>query len=436
MAETRKPIPKSQRQISEELQTPLDPGGIGFQPTGNPNDLDINKNSKANAQSTGIEFNRATKFSFKDDTVKPFTVGIEDIDNAVLYYFQNVIKPYVVQNGERIEVPIIYGSPERWKSIQKDGFYRDKLNKVMAPLLMFKRNDITKNRSVGNKLDANSPNLYISFKKQYSTRNFYSNFSTLNNRIPEAEYYANVVPDYVTVTYECMVMTYYMDQMNKIVEAINYASDSYWGDPNKFKFKTQIDSFTSVNELTANQDRIVKSTFNIKLNGYIVPDTIQKDMSALKKLPSLSKVTFTMETESTAEAFSTSTKQQPMKKIAATFFDNVTVINGGSGGTSQDVLDYLALNNVKTADPSSVTNDGTISTVTFLNSSIAVAPGSLPSTSTSQFSFYVNGQYIEQSAIVSFLQSGANIILTINNASLSFGFNNTMEIVASGKFSQ
>ena len=94
MARTRKPIPKSQRQISEELQTPLDPGGIGFQPTGNPNALDITKNG--NAQASGIEFNRATKFSFKDDKVKPFTIGIEDIDNSILYYFQNVIKPYVM----------------------------------------------------------------------------------------------------------------------------------------------------------------------------------------------------------------------------------------------------------------------------------------------------------------------------------------------------
>ena len=435
MAKTRKPIPKSQRQISEDLQTPLNPGGIGFQPTGNPNDLDLNKNS--NEQASGIEFNRATKFSFKGDTVKPFNVGIEDIDNAILYYFQNVIKPFVIQNGERIEVPVIYGSPERWKSVQKDGYYRDKLSKVMAPLLMFKRNDITKNRSIGNKLDANSPNLYINFTKQYSTRNFYSNFSLLNNRVPETEYYANVIPDYITVTYECMVMTYYMDQMNKIVEAINYSSDSYWGDPNKFKFKAQIDSFTSVNELTSQQDRIVKSTFSIKLNGYIVPDIIQKDLAALKKLPSLSKVTFTMETDSSAEAFGLATKSNPMKKIPATFFDNVTVVNGGSGGgTSQAILDYLALNNVKTANPTTVTNNGTTSTVTFINASIAAAPDSLPPTQTSQFSFYVNGQYIEQSAIVSFMLSGPNIILVVDNTSLGFGFNNTMEIVASGKFSQ
>jgi hypothetical protein len=31
--------------------------------------------------------------------------------------------------------------------------------------------------------------------------------------------------------------------MNKLIEAINYASDSYWGDPESFKFKASIDSF-------------------------------------------------------------------------------------------------------------------------------------------------------------------------------------------------
>jgi hypothetical protein len=436
MANGRKPIPKSQRKISEDLQTPLSTGGAGFQPIGNPNDNNILNNP--NEQATGLEHNRALKYSFSGDTIKPFTVGIEDIDNAVFFYFQNVIQPYVIQNSQRIEVPVIYGSPERWKSVQKDGYYRDKLNKVMLPLIMIKRNDITKNRSIGNKLDANQPNLYVSFKKQYSPRNFYGNFAVLNNRIPETEYYANVVPDYVTVTYECMVMTYYMDQMNKIVEAINYASDSYWGDPSRFKFKAAIDSINTVTELSTDQDRVVRSTFQIKLNGYIIPDVVQKDASALKKLPSLSKVTFTMETEASSETFGISTKVQPMKKIAATFFDNVTVVNNGDtsgGGTSQEVLDYLALNNVKVGDSSTITNNGTISTVTFLNSSIETAPGTLPPTTVSQFSFYINGQYVEHSAITSFVNSGSNTILTVDNAALGFGLDITMEVVASGKFS-
>lgn len=430
MAQGRKPIPKSQRKISEDLQTPLPEGGVGFQPTGNPNDRNITNNP--NEQATGIEFNRALKQSFKGDTVKPFTVGIEDIDNAVFYYFQNVIRPFVIQNENRIEVPVIYGSPERWKSVQKDGYYRDKLNKVMMPLIMIKRNDITKNRSITNKLDANFPNLYVSWRKQYSNRNFYSNFNVLTNRVPEREYYANVVPDYVTITYECIVMTYYMDQMNKIIEAINYASDSYWGDPNRFKFKASIDSFTNTTELSTDQDRIVRSTFTIKLNGYIIPDVIQKDVTALKKLPSISKVTFTLETDTTSEMLSTSAKRGSMKKIPATFFDNVTVVGGGS---SQEVLDYLALNNVKTADSSLITNDGIVSTVTFVNAIIASAPNPLPMTSISNFSIYINGQYVESSAIVSFIQAGSDVLLTLNNAQLGFGLDTTFEVVASGKFS-
>jgi len=433
MANGRKPIPKTQRQISEDLQNPLTPGGIGFQPTGNPNDRNILDNP--NEQASGIPFNRALKHSFTDDTVKPFTVGIEDIDNAVFYYFNNVIRPYVIQNGSRIEVPVIYGSPERWKSVQKDGYYRDKLNKVMSPLIMIKRNDITKNRTIANKLDANFPNLYVSWNKQYSNKNFYSNFNVLSNRVPEREYYANVVPDYVTITYECMVMTYYMDQMNKIVEAINYASDSYWGDPNRFKFKAAIDSFTSTTELSSDQDRIVRSTFQIRLNGYIIPDAVQKDVTALKKLPSISKVTFTMETDTNIETLTTSAKKGSARKLPATFYDNVTVVGGGGSGTSQEVLDYLALNNVKVADQPSITNNGSISTATFLNSTIATAPGSLPVTTVNNFSFYINGQYIEPDAIISFIQSGGNTILTLNNTELGFGLDTTFEIVASGKFS-
>jgi hypothetical protein len=73
--------------------------------------------------------------------------------------------------------------------------------------------------------------------------------------------------------------------MNKIVETINYASDSYWGDPARFKFNARIDSFNTVIEVADGQDRSIKSTFDIKLNGYIIPDVLQKDVSAIKKIP-------------------------------------------------------------------------------------------------------------------------------------------------------
>jgi len=282
MANQRKVTPKTQREISESLQEPLTPGGPGFSPTGNPNDAN--------------QPNRALQTSFKDDTVKPFSVGLEDLDWAVMYYFQNVIRPTVKQNEELIPVPVIYGSPEKWKSFQKDGYYRDLNGRIMAPLLMFKRNSIEKNRGLANKLDANQPNNIAVTNKKYSKQNAYSKFNILNGIKPEQTLYATVVPDYITVTYDCAVFTYYNEQLNKIIEAVEYASDTYWGDPERFKFKTNIDSFSSTVELSDNAERIVKSTFTLKMHGYIIPDTIQKDTTFVSKFSNRNKLVVTSET--------------------------------------------------------------------------------------------------------------------------------------------
>ena len=60
-----------------------------------------------------------TKQSFRNDNVKPFKIGIQDLDEAVFYYFKNIIRPSVRQNGERLEVPVIYGAPEKMEIISK-----------------------------------------------------------------------------------------------------------------------------------------------------------------------------------------------------------------------------------------------------------------------------------------------------------------------------
>ena len=289
MSKLRKPIPKTQKEISRDLHTPTDAR------YGNPNIA-----SPVNENETGIPFNRSEKLSWKGDTTKPFSIGIKDIDEAV---FENVIKPFVYQNGQRREVPIIYGAPERWKSYQRDGYYRDKKGSIMLPIIVVKRDVITKDRSVYNKLDANDPNLYASFQRPYNPKNFYSNFAAINNRKPVKQMYAVVVPDFVTIEYSCLIQTYYMEQLNKIIEACEYASDAYWGDPERFKFRAFIDSFTTATELTTGRDRLVKGNFGIRLRGYIVPDTIQKEMTALNKYNTKGKFIIQMETTANEEIF-------------------------------------------------------------------------------------------------------------------------------------
>ena len=298
MAKPRKPIPKYQLTLSEGKHRAFKGiEGQGIQT--NPNEANIPVNP--NYDETGIDFNRSAQMSFKGDTTKQYSVGIKDIDEAIFFYFENKIKPFVYQNGQRRNVPVIYGAPERWKSFQRDGYYRDKEGAIMMPIIVIKRDSIAKDRTVANKLDANSPNLYGKWSKQYSPKNFYSNFATLNNRKPVEKFHVVAQPDYVTMEYSCIIQTYYMEQLNKIIEACEYASDAYWGNPERFQFRAFIDSFTTATELTTGKDRLVTGTFNIRLRGYILPDTIQRELNSTKIYNSKAKITIGTETVSNIE---------------------------------------------------------------------------------------------------------------------------------------
>ncbi len=264
-----KPRPLNKREFLTSLSEPYVQPEKEIQPYSNPNST-----YSIDAQPGQPEFNRALEVSLRDDDTKLINIGLEDHDDAILYYLQNVIKPTVTQNDRQIAVPIIYGSPERWKSIQTDGFYRDKNGKIMVPLIMFKRESFEKNRTLGNKLDGNIVHNVQYFEKQYSQRNVYDNFSVLRNQKPQKEYILGVIPDYITLTYKLSIYTDYVQQMNKIIEALEFASDSYWGDPERYQFRAVITSFPTPVLLENASDRANRSEITLTLQGYIIPNSI------------------------------------------------------------------------------------------------------------------------------------------------------------------
>ena len=133
------------------------------------------------------DFNRGEQISrsspdVKDD-VKNLSVGLVDMDSAIMYYFNEVIKPQVQVNKEKVTVPCIYASPERWNQITKQGFLRDKKRQIIVPLIVYKRTGMTRNTDMPiDKLDANDPKLFYSFQKKYSQTNRFDKFSVLKNR--------------------------------------------------------------------------------------------------------------------------------------------------------------------------------------------------------------------------------------------------------------
>lgn len=207
---------------------------------------------------------------------KEFSVGYYDIDEAIGYYIENVIQPTVIENGEVIPVPIMYGYPERWAEMQNFGFYRDNKSKIILPFLMYRRTTVARNENI---IFPRVNQLYYVAARKWDSKDRYDNVYARNVKSLTNKYSLVSLPNYVVITYEGILWTSFVEQMNKIVEKFQFADNTYWGDPKKFKFRAQIDSIDTATELVTDTERMVRATFSITIYGYILTDAFNNAMT-------------------------------------------------------------------------------------------------------------------------------------------------------------
>ncbi len=334
-------------------------------------------------RSQRIQFNRGTKISrnspaVKDD-VKNVSVGLMDMDSSIMYYFNEVIKPEVEENKEKVKVPCIYASPERWTQISKQGYLRDKKRQIITPLIVFKRTGMERNTDIPiDKLDANKPTQFYTFEKKYSQQNRYDKFNVLQQITPNREYYNVAMPDYVTLSYEFVIWTSYIEQMNRIVEKINYSDGAYWGEPGKMRFRTQIESFSDSSEIDG--ERLIKTTFGVNLYGYILPETYnnftttQKYLSPKKLIMRENADTTLLATGGQSQTGGSSTVDgvdsskdffsiSVSKKLTLTQGTGVTISNSGIGFDGSSALTQV----ISIGQPVAVTDNVVFNQVTASN---------------------------------------------------------------------
>jgi hypothetical protein len=409
--------PENRREFMNKLIVPYD------QEVGNPNSV-FSEPTKLGQP----ENNRATQISVKGDTDKDFYIGLQDITDAVSYYFNNVLRLHVIQNNNKITIPVIYGTPENWKGVQRDGYYRDKNGKLQAPLIMYKRTVTTPNRDLGNKIDGNAVRNVQLFEKRYNQRNNYGNFAVLTSRDPEKEYVVSVTPDYVTVEFECLLWTYSVEQMDKLIESLNFSSRSYWGDPNKFQFYSQIETFSDNISYDVGEDRAIKTAFTLTLNGYLIPDSVNKKLANANRYYGASQILFGMETATSDGQQSANKRKVESKKLSRVLAADSINYTVSTGGVDIETLIYLTAN-------LQVIGSYVSRTVATFNKSWALAPSGLPPNNIDNFNFFINGQYLERNAIISWTDDGISTsTLEIDPSVLSFGFDTTDLILAVGKF--
>ena len=316
--------------------------------------------------------NRGFLYSRSKDDVKNPEVTLLDIDSAINFYFNNVIKPSVEDNGENVKVPLMYASPERWKSIQRDGFMRDKKDQIITPVIVYKRTSVEKDESLPqDKLDANNPNLFYTFEKKFSQQNKYDNFAVQIGNFPTREYYNVTMPDYVTLTYDFTIWTSYIEQMNKIIERIVYSDGAYWGDPDKMRFRSSVDSITDATEV-GDAERLVRSTFSVTLRGYLLPKANFDHRSTTQKYLSPKRVTFGVDVDSAVTNVTGRTGQfiDELEDTTQTIGSGTTVDD--LGVTTTNTLTLTSGTGV-TLTPNNIAFDGssTLSTIFSIGQSVA-----------------------------------------------------------------
>lgn len=294
------------------------------------------------------ETNRALQRSIDKEYVKG--VNLLDVDTTIAEYMVDTIIQDVDENGTKVKVPLLYGNAERWNNAREKGYLKDQRGKIQIPLIMFKRNSIERDDSLAQFKDVN----YLPAYKKYSKHNRYERFTLQTDANRPFEQYEVSVPDYVTLTYEVMIWTSFTEHMNALVEAFQYATDRYWGKDDGYKFRTRIDSFDNQQEVGEGSERIIRTSFTMIVNAYLLPETYDNKPQVRKSFTP-KKVVWGIETDLTGQIFTNPNIYSEYQNVidfvairgSAEAIINKNIYPDESGDGLADKYSYFYLDNVE-----------------------------------------------------------------------------------------
>lgn len=353
----------------------------------------------------------------RGDKIKDINIALYDVDYAIKWHLENIVNPTVVEENAVITVPILFAAGEKWSAVQKHGYLRDNQGKILTPMVMIKRNSVSKREDIQDLKVSETADSRITFERKYTKQNRYDRFS-LTNKTPEKEFYSIDVPKFVQVEYELLIWTNNTIQLNEVVEQLMWFDGKAFGDAHKFITHIDPPSFENIN--STGEDRIVRASMPMRTKAYIL-NTHGPNAPALYRMSSVNRLIISQEIDGNIETGALVT--------AGTTVSSPSPSTGaGSGGSAAAAtLSYINSNLQLTG---TVLNSTSVS----FASGWSAAPSSLPATSVDNFIFYANGTLLERSAIVSFTQSSGISTLVINAANLGYTLDSTDEVIGIGKF--
>jgi hypothetical protein len=216
-----------------------------------------------------------------------------------------------------------------------------------------------------------------------------------------------------------MVWTDYTEQLNSVIEQLNFTS-TYWGDRDKFKFRTSISDFNVINEVGEGSQRINRVEFSLNVKAYLLPEKFDGESTTRKSI-STKRVVISTETDVT----SGSGRLEGLLTTPSPYYDN------------KDLIDFLSLNNSKAQNPISD------NTITFTNVKLIKTPPLLISVIAGAISvgddsydvkLYINGTRYYHTTHFTITITSTSLTVNFIPANLGFVVDSGDEITITGKF--
>ena len=244
--------------------------------TNAPNESTINRGEQRSFRSEKGNAKVVIKKGTGLNAGQGFSIGLKEIDTAVINHIRNIMKPVVRESNEIIKVPVMYGNEERWKSVRSRGVLRDKNGIIILPVIVIKRTSLTMNPDMPLSFDNDVRGKFISVVRSsngWSKNNRYDRFSVLTGQKPVEEFIKTGMPDFVICSYSIVMMTAFMEQMNDLNTIMVEHLETYWGDSTSYKFLSALSGDIS-NEVQMESDgeRLVRNELTLEIKGYMIPE--------------------------------------------------------------------------------------------------------------------------------------------------------------------
>ena len=270
-------------------------------------------------------------FDIPEDFELP-SCGVEDVDRSIFNLFDKEIPFYYELDGEQKRIPTIFASGERAFTLRRKKPLRDRQGALILPMIsilksgleqggagIFQAPDgitIKKRISSENHIYKRRENLE-GLANQSNTLQDDQHSGLTNRKLRESYIETSLTPSnnniyeiikipkpkFFNATYEITFWSQYQQQMNDMVEVLMLSPT--WGPQRTFKLETDKGYWFVANiepslnlqnnyDSMGDQERLIKTSFNIKVRGYVINPNIPGVNNQIRRYISAPYVTFDM----------------------------------------------------------------------------------------------------------------------------------------------